>query len=260
MYATTEGNPFFAREVLALLLAEGRLDDPPDELPLPDGVRETIRRRLEPLDERQFATLEIAAIIGRTFHLATLERASPLERDSVLEALDAAAALGLVEPVPGSLGEYRFGHVLIRDTLFTGMPIAARLTGHRVVGEALEQVYRGAIQEHLPEIAHHFLCAAPRGDPAKAFDYAERAAYRALDTLAYEQAVDLFERALAVLERMDADVPRRAGAAARPRHGPVAGGPPDGAGDVRGGGRGRRARSRPTTSSPARRSASPRSR
>ncbi len=211
LHATTEGNPFFAREVLALLLAEGRLDDPPHALPLPDGVRETIRRRLEPLGEHQFATLELAAIIGRTFNLVTLERASPLERDSVLEALDAAAALGLVEPVPGSLGEYRFGHVLIRDTLFTGMPIAARLTGHRVVGEALEQVYRGAIEEHLPEIAHHFLCAAPRGDPAKALDYAERAAYRALDTLAYEQAVDLFERALTVLERMDADVPRRAG-------------------------------------------------
>ena len=211
VHTTTEGNPFFAREVLALLLAEGRLDDPPGELPLPDGVRETIRRRLEPLDEDQFATLEVAAIIGRTFTLATLERASPLERDNVLDALDAAAALGLVEPVPGSLGEYRFGHVLIRDTLFTGMPIAVRLTGHRIVGEALEQVYRGAIEEHLPEIAHHFLCAAPRGDPAKAVDYAERAAYRALDTLAYEQAVDLFERALAVLERMDADAPRRAG-------------------------------------------------
>ena len=211
VHATTEGNPFFAREVLALLLAEGRLDDPPEELPLPDGVRETIRRRLEPLDERQFATLELAAIIGRTFNLATLERASPLERDSVLEALDAAAALGLVEPVPGSLGDYRFGHVLIRDTLFTGMPIAVRLTGHRVVGEALEHVYRGAIEEHLPEIAHHFLSAAPRGDPVKAVDYAERGAYRALDTLAYEQAVDLFERALETLERTDADATRRAG-------------------------------------------------
>ena len=210
LHAVTEGNPFFAREVLAVLLAEGRLDDPPGELPLPDGVRETIRRRLEPLDEHQLATLELAAIIGRTFHLATLEHASPLDRDSVLDALDAAAALGLVEPLPGSLGEFRFGHVLIRDTLFTGMPLAARLSGHRVVGEALERVYRGAIEAHLAEIAHHFLCAAPRGDIAKAVDYAERAANRALDRLAYEQAADLFERALDVLERLDSDVPRRA--------------------------------------------------
>ena len=211
VHAATEGNPFFARELLALLLAEGRLDDPPEELPLPDGVRETIRRRLEPLDEQQFATLELAAIIGRTFTLATLEHASPLERDRVLDALDAAAALGLVEPVPGRLGEYRFGHILIRDTLFTGMPIADRLTGHRVVGEALEHVYRGAIDAHLPEIAHHFLCAAQRGDVAKAVAYAERAAYRALETVAYEQAADLFARALEALDRMDSDVPRRAG-------------------------------------------------
>lgn len=210
VHAATEGNPFFAREVLALLLAEGRLDDPPEELPLPDGVRETIRRRLAPLGEAEFATLELAAIIGRTFHLATLEHASPLDRDSVLDALDAATALGLVEPLAGTLGEYRFSHVLIRDTLFTGTPIAARLSGHRAVGEALEHVYRGAIDDHLAQIAHHFLCAAPRGDVAKAVGYAERAARRALDGLAFEQAADLFERALAVLERLDSGVLRRA--------------------------------------------------
>ena len=44
------------------------------------------------------------------------------------------------------------------------MPVAARMSGHRAVGEALEQVYRGAIEAHLPELAHHFLSAAPRGD------------------------------------------------------------------------------------------------
>lgn len=210
VHALTEGNPFFAREILALLLAEGRLDDLPDELPLPDGVRETIRRRLEPLDEEQFATLELASIIGRSFNLATLEAASPCDRDRVLEALDAAAALGLVVPVAGSLGDYRWGHGLIRDTLLTGMPVAARMSGHRAIGEALERVYRGAIEAHLPELAHHFLSAAPRGDAASAVDYAERAAHRALQTLAYERAADLFARALEAMERMDADVPRRA--------------------------------------------------
>ena len=68
VHAATEGNPFFVREVLALLAAEGRLDDPPDELPLPDGVRETIRRRLEPLGDGRVRTLELAAIIGRSVH------------------------------------------------------------------------------------------------------------------------------------------------------------------------------------------------
>jgi tetratricopeptide (TPR) repeat protein len=211
VHAVTEGNPFFAREIIALLLAEGRLHDPPNELPLPDGVRETIRRRLEPLGARATETLELAAIVGRTFDFATLEQASPLDRDCVLGALDEAAALGLVLAVPGTIGQYRFGHGLICETLLVGMPAAARMNGHRAVGEALERVYRGAIDAHLPELAHHFLSAAPRGDVAKAVDYAEQAAYRALDTLAYEQAAELFARALDALERMDQDVPRRAG-------------------------------------------------
>ncbi|HWC26799.1 MAG TPA: AAA family ATPase [Solirubrobacteraceae bacterium] len=211
VHAATEGNPFFAREILALLLAEGRLDDPPGELPLPESVRETIRRRLEPLDESAMETLELAAIIGRTFDLATLERVSPLGRDRVLAAVDEAAALGVVVPVAGTLGEYRFGHGLIRDTLLLGMPAARRMSAHRAVGEALEQVYRGAIDAHLPELAHHFLSAGLRGDLGKAVDYAERAARRALDTLAYEQAAELFGRALEALERTDQDIRRRAG-------------------------------------------------
>ncbi len=211
VHAVTEGNPFFACEVVALLLAEGHLDDPPDSLPLPDSVRETIRRRLEPLARAQLATLELAAVIGRTFHLATLEQASTLDRDLVLEALDEAAALGIVVAVPGTLGEYRFGHGLIRETLLVSMPVSRRMSEHRRVGEALEVVYRGAIEAHLPELAHHGHCAAPRGDAAKAVDYAERGAYRALETLAYELAAELFSRALDALERMDIDVPRRAG-------------------------------------------------
>jgi hypothetical protein len=210
VYATTEGNPFFAQEILALLLAEGRLHDPPDELPLPEGVRETIRRRIEPLDDRARRVLELAAVIGRSFDLATLEQAASHDRDDVLLALDEAGALGLVTVVAGTLGEYRFGHGLIRETLLFGMPAAVRMQAHRVVGEALEQVYRGAIDAHLPELAHHFLSSAPRGDIVKPVDYAERAARRALDGLAYEQAAELFTRALDALDRMDQDVRRRA--------------------------------------------------
>jgi hypothetical protein len=210
VHAVTEGNAFFAREILALLLAEGRLDDPPEELPLPDGVRETIRRRLEPLEPEALDTLRLAAIIGRTFNLPALERASPLDRDSVLSALDAAADLGLVVAVPATLGQYCFGHGLIRETLLLDMPAAIRMGAHRAVGEALEQVYRGAIESHLPELAHHFLSAALRGDLAKAVHYSERAAQRALADLAYEQAAELFTRALEALELLGADVPRRA--------------------------------------------------
>ncbi len=210
VHARTEGNAFFTREILALLLAEGRLDDPPDEVPLPDGVRATIRRRLVPLDADAVHTLELAAVLGRTFRLPALEHASPLGRGVVLAALERAAVLGLVVEVPGSIGQYRFGHGLIGDALLADMPAGVRMAAHDSAGRALEHVYGSAIDAHLPEIAHHFLSAAPRGDLAKAVDYAQRAAQRALDSLAHEQAADLFARALEVFELLDVDVPRRA--------------------------------------------------
>ena len=210
VHQRTEGNAFFAREILALLLAEGRLEQPPADLPLPHGVRETIRRRLEPLDASVIAMLEQAAVLGRTFRLTTLERACGAQRDAVLTALDAAAELGIVVEVPATIGQYRFGHGLINETLLANMTAAARMAAHNAAGEALENVYRGAIDAHLPELAHHYLSAAARGDLGKAVDYAQRAAQRALDNLAYEQADDLFERALEVLELLEIDLPRRA--------------------------------------------------
>jgi len=210
VHARAEGNAFFAREIVALLLAEGRLEDPPAELPLPDGVRDAIRRRLEPLDDAAVATLQRAAILGRAFHLGALELACGRGRDSVLAALGRAAELGIAHEVPATAGRYRFDHALIADTLVSGMAAGERMAAHEAAGEALERVYRGAIDAHLPELAHHFLSAAPRGDLRKAVDYAQRAAERALDNLAYEQAAELFSHALETLTLLEADVPRRA--------------------------------------------------
>lgn len=210
VHTVTEGNPFFAREIVALLLAEGHLSDPPGALPLPEGVRETIRRRLEPLQTPAVKTLELAAILGREFALPALEQASTLDREVVLSALDEADGLGLIVEVPGTLGQYRFAHGLIRETLLASLPASARMASHQAAGEALEHVYRGAIESHLPELAHHFLEAAPRGDLAKAVDYAELAAHGALDNLGYEQAAELFSRGLEAQELLEPDQHRRA--------------------------------------------------
>ena len=57
--------------------------------------------------------------------------------------------------------------------------------------------------QRLGELAHHFLEAAPRGDLAKAIDYAQRAGAQDMEQLAYEDAVDVYGRALEVLELMD---------------------------------------------------------
>jgi AAA ATPase domain len=213
LYATTEGNPLFAGEVARLLAAQGQLAvwtgaEQVGRLPLPDTVRETIHRRLEPLGRQGIEMLKPAAVIGRDFRLGTLERVAGSDRESLIKLLDEARAAGLVVEVPSAVGRFRFTHGLIQETL-AELTTAERIRLHREVGEALEEVH-GDDPEHLAELAHHFAEAAPGGDAERALGYAARAGREAMRVLAYERATELFELALDVSEQLPFDLERHA--------------------------------------------------
>src|SRR4051794_393621 len=197
--AVTEGNPFFSDEVVRLLFSGGRVD-PGARLPLPDGVRDAIRRRLQPLSPEAREALEAAAVAGRGFRVATLERAVGVPRAELLERLDEALALHLLAEAPSQAGSFRFAHGLIRETLYNDLSAIRRARLHGAVGAALERAGTGPGGAGLLELAHHFIEAAPAGDAHRALDYAERAGHEALRALAYEQAADLFDAALRVLD------------------------------------------------------------
>jgi hypothetical protein len=214
VHRTTEGNPLFASELVRLLAVEGQLEPwggvtTHARLPLPDTVRETIRRRFEPLGSRGIELLEMAAVIGREFRLATLEHVVEGDRDELLKLLDRARRADLIVDVPGALGRMRFTHNLIRETLYSGLGTVDRISLHRAVAEALEQTY-GDAPEHLAELAHHYAKAAPQGDPRKALEYSCRAGQEMMKLLAYEQAAELFELALSTTELVDPDPVQRA--------------------------------------------------
>jgi tetratricopeptide (TPR) repeat protein len=206
LHELTEGNPFYSDEVVRLLVTQGRIDHPLGErVPLPDGVRDAIRRRLLPLRAEVREALEVAAVEGRDFHITTVERAAGLDRADLLERLDEALAVQLLEEAPGPAGSFRFAHGLIRETLYGDLTATRRARLHAAVGEALE---RTAATE--AELAHHFVEAAPVGDPTKALDHAHRAGHEALAALAYERAADLFDAALSALDLLpEPDEPRR---------------------------------------------------
>jgi tetratricopeptide (TPR) repeat protein len=203
----TEGNPFYSDELVRLLVAQGRLDRPLGERVrlLPDSVRDAIRRRLLPLRSEVHETLEVAAVQGRDFDITTLERAAGISRPELLERLDDALAVQLVEEAPGPAGTFRFAHGLIRETLYGDLTATGRARLHAAVGDALEPTASEA------ELAHHFVEAAPVGDPSKALEHAERAGHEALAALAYERAAELFDAALAALDMLGAPDDRRRG-------------------------------------------------
>jgi tetratricopeptide (TPR) repeat protein len=207
IHRETEGNPFFITEIVKLLVAEGRLKAAEEisvkGLRIPQSVREVIGRRLDRLSQACNGVLSTASVIGRDFTVEILEQVSDLGGDELLEVLEEAVEARILDEAPHTAGRYSFHHALIREALYAEISSTRRLRLHRRIGQALEAAYGARIEAHVAELAYHFCCAAPGGDVEKALDYSARAAERALQLLAYEEAAGYCERALEALDLIE---------------------------------------------------------
>ena len=195
--AETQGNPLFATEIGRLVAAEGQPAE--GRLPIPEGVRDVIRRRLQRETERCREVLALASVMGRDFDADVIGRVGSLDEDELLGALDEAAAARLVTGAPGAGGRLRFSHILVRDALYEDLLAPRRARLHRAIGEGLEALYAPNLEPYVAELAHHYL-AAGRAGAAKAIEFAQRAGDRAAQQYAYEEAARHYADALRVGE------------------------------------------------------------
>jgi class 3 adenylate cyclase len=214
IHRETAGNPFFVAELWRHLAETGADRAGPASgegglagRGLPQSVREVIERRITRLGTEARVVLSAGAVIGREFDLALVARAVELPQPRVLDRLDEAMAASLLTKTAISRGSlvwpelteiFAFSHGLVQATLYDALPPARRAGLHLAVGEAIEAGSAGAPQERVGELAHHFLATVAVGARRRAVDYARRAAERAIGELAYDQAVGLVERALAL--------------------------------------------------------------
>jgi len=155
-----------------------------------------LRRRFARLPELTVSVLRLASVIGRDVDIDVLIRAAEVEEDTVLDALEAAVLAGLLtEPVQGSV---RFGHVLVRDTLYDDAPLLRRGRWHARVAAALEE-----LRPHdVAALAYHFHQAGTVATARQAVSYDIRAADQAVSRYAHETAAALYEQAIADLDRV----------------------------------------------------------
>lgn len=189
--ARTDGNPFFLLEYARLAGQDGDLGALLAEEHPPQGVADVVARRLDRLPDDVRATLVTAAVVGRHFDLATVAAAAGSDEDRVLDALDAAASVGLVRE--DGVGRFRFAHALVRDTVYAGTSATRRARWHARVAEAL-----AGIPGREGEVARHWHAAGP-GHEALAWRADRAAAREALRLYAYEEAIDFLTSALVAL-------------------------------------------------------------
>ncbi len=214
LHADTNGNAFFVREVLLHLRQLGAIGPGTDLSSLhaaagglPEGVREVIGRRLAALSEACQRMLTAAAVIGAELDADVVQRVLDLTDDELYDALDEATDARVLVERPDAVGRYGFSHVLVREVLYEGLSSIRRARLHRAVGEALEAL-RPSGHRPVAAMAHHFIEATPVGDVGQAIRYAREAASLDLEQLAYEDAVQVLERTLELIDEPGEDQSR----------------------------------------------------
>ncbi len=192
----TGGNPFFIEQLVRNLEESG--EQRPSSVP--PEIREIITQRVARLPEGGLELLGRAALIGRDFDLAILERTTNDDEDRIIALLDSAVAAGLLDESGSTPGRYAFVHALVRSSLGDSFSLTRRAAIHRRIGEAIEHRNQSRFghqsDRDLPTLAWHFTNAGP-SEADRAINYATLAARQAEDRLAYDEAVGFYDGAIA---------------------------------------------------------------
>lgn len=106
-------------------------------LPLPSGVREATRRRLNHLGAPARALCEVAAVLGRRFDPALLDAVSERPAEELGDALAELIARRLLVPVTTPLLRYEFAHELLWRAAYEVIPAGRRQALHAAALAAL---------------------------------------------------------------------------------------------------------------------------
>ncbi|WP_017588812.1 helix-turn-helix transcriptional regulator [Nocardiopsis ganjiahuensis] len=188
------GNPLFVESFLAA----------PDGGSVPDGPRELLMRRVEPLAAGTRKVLGLASVAGdRVDHglLAEVAEASGVGEDDLDGALREAVDAQVLRATETG---YVFRHALLAEAVKEDLLPGQRVRAHRRYAQVLESGVPGLPRaEAVAQLAHHAYAAH---DHPRALAAAWEAADQARAASAYPEHLELLERVLELWELVpDAD-------------------------------------------------------
>jgi tetratricopeptide (TPR) repeat protein len=180
--ARSEGNPFYAEELLALSGEQSA--------GLPQGLRDLLLQRVARLDHPTRGVLRLAAAAGREVGYPLLHGAAELPGGALRDSLRAAVEGGVLVPDPRT-NSFRFRHALLAEAICATILPGEREQVHARLAEELAR--SGAAG--AAELAPHWAAA---GRTAEALAASAEAARQAEAVFGLAEAHAHLERALAL--------------------------------------------------------------
>lgn len=204
-----DGNPFYLEEILRMLIDQGvirreggRLRMAPgatlESLGVPETLKGLILSRFDRLDPLQRQYLQVASAVGRRFNLALVKMVLALSDESAInEIVPRLAEREFISPTPDAPGsEYQFQHILVSDAIYSTLLSRNRAELHGRIGEAIEQLYAGHLEQQVDLLARHYGWSNRR---ERALHYLILAGRKAAASFLKKPARQYYEDALALL-------------------------------------------------------------
>jgi len=196
LYRETNGNPFFALEIIRNLLEfPGQFSQvfSGANLPLPENVHAIIRKRLNNLEAREQQILVCAAVIGDVFSLDLLRAVLDPGFTFQLGMLDSLVQLGFLLPVHHDHAQrtlMKFSHEIMREVVLKeALPMQLSEVHHRLARYLADQPQKDS---QAARIAQHYQDC---GEIRSAFHWTIKAAAHAWSLGAKEDTNRIFKQA-----------------------------------------------------------------
>src|SRR5262249_53620109 len=148
----SEGNPFYASELVRTSLEHGSLEK------LPDTVQGTVLARLDLLPPAEREVLQLGSVFGRAFRAAGVAALETVEASRVAQLCEDLVDRDLIRPAEGD--RYTFRHILIQEVAYGTLPRTERARLHAQAARWGESI-AGERESSLAEIlAFHYREAA----------------------------------------------------------------------------------------------------
>src|SRR5438445_1325990 len=148
----SEGNPFYAGELVRSYLEHGSLEK------LPDTVQATVLARLDLLPPGERRVLQLGSVFGRAFRASGVEALELGLDQHVLELCENLVDRDLIRPAEGD--RYAFRHILIQEVAYGTLPRAERARLHAEAARWVETITPGRETALSGILAFHYREAA----------------------------------------------------------------------------------------------------
>lgn len=212
---TSNGNPFYAEQMLEYFLESGQLVERPNgwmvkdvNVRVSDSIQSVLTARIDRLSGLVKETIKAAAVIGREFELPVLNEVMMANEElaqhngnstAVLKEQVKTAERAQIWQAMNEL-RYIFKHSLLREAVYD-MQLKTRLKElHHLIAEAIEKLYENNLEQRYVDLVFHYEQAE---DEVKLREYLQKAADYAKEYYQNQQALHFYDKLIVILEKQE---------------------------------------------------------